>query len=237
MCEALLIAPFHPDLEFVVPEAMSVVNSLRPRHILQGTVTENDVYNALVSMAPFDGVWVASHANAEGVLLQSGIVPHGVLAVAFAEAGVSWVVLNMCESDSAAHIYTRAGMDVIAVADPSGIEDVSAWRMGRMLAEALNDTDNLQEAYDRVREVDNRYRFFPATRSTRSATRQQQNSMGNLQAEIHFIRQTTDTLNFAVERLTRHMSTIINVLVGVVVIEVMIVLGGIVGIFLLLRDL
>jgi hypothetical protein len=106
-----------------------------------------------------------------------------------------------------------------------------------MLAESLNDTDNLQEAYDRVREVDNRYRFFPATRSTRSATRQQQNSMGNLQAEIHFIRQTTDTLNFAVERLTRHMSTIINVLVGVVVIEVMIVLGGIVGIFLLLRDL
>jgi len=167
MCDVLLIAPLHPDLTWLPDEVESVVNALHPRRILQGTVTEGNIYDALDSMAPVEGVWIGSHASASAIRLTTGEVPHEFLSVPLAMAGVKWVVLNMCESDAAAGYYTRAGIDVVAYTNGE-VQDVDAWRMGRLLAKAVSENDgDLQAGYELVRDADPHYQFFPGSLATR----------------------------------------------------------------------
>lgn len=169
--QILLIAPAHTDLTLAADEFQEVINQLRPVYVLQGEISEGDVIRALNDNGPFGGAWVISHANEDIVeLSNSETMPHSALAVALAAGGASWVVLNACKSEGGAIQYTSRGIDVVAVEQGAGgeIEDRAAWRMGRLLAQALADTGDLGVAFEQVRGIDNRYRYYEGGSAVRT---------------------------------------------------------------------
>lgn len=204
MCNALVIFPFHADLKLLPVEAQTVINELRPRKVLQGTVTEADVLEALDDLAPLDGIWIGSHVSTYGVQFSDGVTAHSVLAVAFAAADVSWLVINGCDSEGGAAHYTRAGMDVIGVAqsaEAAGIEDRDAARMARLLAKALSDGSDLAEAYEQVRNADPRYLYFP-----QSSVKRNGGTSSALVGDIQELKLEVKIIRMELERIKHEIS-------------------------------
>lgn len=215
MCDVMLIAPFHDDLAYLPREAMAVINALHPRRVLQGEVTESSLYEALDSEAPIDGIWIGSHANDDAIRLSDSEVPHALLSVALAAAGVKWIVLNMCYSDAATAYYTRAGIDVIAFT-MGEVEDVDAWRMGRLLAAALDEHGDLEAAYESVRDADPRYQFFPGSLMTRRVAEQHSNraDIQSMQVEMSHVRNEIAEVRATAAANARALAILVNLMVA-----------------------
>jgi len=154
-----LIAP-DTDAEAVGREVRAVTAAL-PTSPLVGTVTVLDVIHLL--QRKWDVVWLATHGTLDGVQLSDGLLTTAMLIQLVRSSGARLVVLNTCESETAAlHISTQTQASVIATIGPVG--DSAALITGSLLATNLAAGMSPGDAFDRSRPGDvglsQRYRFF-----------------------------------------------------------------------------
>jgi hypothetical protein len=135
----------HDDLPNQPDEVAQLASDLDAR-LLQGVVIEKDIMGAVRERKTYDGVWISSHANNEGVLLSNGFLDVPALAQYLSAVRARWVVFNSCEGyefvDKLQQFYP---LDVVA-ASVKGLKDISAWRTAALIARHLGKSHNLREA-------------------------------------------------------------------------------------------
>ena len=165
----LLVVPFFEDLPLLVAEVETLVNTLQPRRVLQGDVSELRLAAAIKADVDtggaFDGFWLATHSNERSVRLTDGELGRDALVNYIAQTGASWVVLNGCESEGLAAGIAAIGCEVLAVEmteDGSGIKDRDAMRMAVQFATALDrQGGEFQAAFESLPRSTH-HRYFPA---------------------------------------------------------------------------
>ena len=131
----LMVAPTRADLPNVAFEAAAVVNALGGQ-LVQGAVTERDVRDA-ASAGSFDGIWFATHADCNRVLLSEESLSEAALVAYVAASGASWCFLNTCQSIGLGQrIIDETQADVICTI--AAAPDGEAMRTGVLFARQLS---------------------------------------------------------------------------------------------------
>lgn len=165
----LLVAPFFDDLPLLASEVETLVNTLQPRRVLQGDVSEGRLAATIAADTqedgPFDGFWIATHSSERSVQLSDAAITRDALVSYIALSGAAWVVLNGCESEGLVAGITAIGCEVVAAGmteDGSGIPDRDAWRLVLPLATALQQHGgSLREAFESIPSAGRMHRYFP----------------------------------------------------------------------------
>lgn len=154
----LMIAPTRSDLQNVPLEAAAVVNALGGQ-LVQGQVTERDVRDA-ASAGGFDGIWFATHADSNRVLLSGDeYLTEAALVAYVAASGARWCFLNTCQSiNLGQRIIDETSADAICTitANP----DPEAMRTGVLFSRQLALLGNVRGAYERSKPGGNRLYVF-----------------------------------------------------------------------------
>ena len=140
MARYLVIAPFHKDLPAVPDEVAGLVSELDAK-LLQGEVRARDVVEAIAD-GPYEGIWFATHGDAQGVQLSGEVLDAWDLAQLIAASGARWVMFNTCESAGLVDIIQNFTLaDVVATRVGQGLPDRRAWLTARLLALKLRETE------------------------------------------------------------------------------------------------
>jgi hypothetical protein len=149
----LMIAPTRSNLPNVAIEAAAVVNALGGK-LVQGPVTERDVRDA-ASAGTYDGIWFATHADGNQVLLSDGFLSEAALVAYVAASGASWCFLNTCQSIALGkRLIDQTQADVICTITDT--PDGEAMRTGVLFARQLSLLGDSREAYERSKPGDDR---------------------------------------------------------------------------------
>jgi hypothetical protein len=150
----LMIAPTRSDLPNVAIEAAAVVNALGGK-LVQGQVTERDIRDA-ASAGEFSGIWFATHAGCDRVLLSGDeYLTEAALVAYVAASGARWCFLNTCQSiNLGQRIIDETAADTICTiaANP----DIEAMRTGVLFARQLALLGDTRAAYERSKPGGNR---------------------------------------------------------------------------------
>ena len=143
----LLVAP-NTNLTLAAAETQDLVNThgLRIESML-GNVTQVDVTRKLRTAKGYDVLWLSTHGNADGVLLSDGILTSSALTALVCDR-FELVYLNTCSSASVAQMIQNE-TDATVVCTVQDIPDADAYRTGSLFAEALAESGDYREAYDR----------------------------------------------------------------------------------------
>jgi hypothetical protein len=148
-----MIAPTRSNLPNVATEAAAVVNALGGK-LVQGPVTERDVRDA-ASDGTYDGIWFATHADGNQVLLSEGSLSEAALVAYVAASGAAWCFLNTCQSIALGkRLIDQTQADVICTITDT--PDGDAMRTGVLFARQLNLLGDPREAYERSKPGDDR---------------------------------------------------------------------------------
>lgn len=202
----LLIVPFHADLPLLPSEAESLINTLQPRRVLQGEVTEDRLRSTIQADVDADGdflgIWLATHSSERAISLSDGPLSRDALCSYVAMAGAEWIVLNGCESEGLAAGISALGVAVVAAAmtdDGSGIGDRDAWRITMPLATALNKFDgDLRAAFDSIPNASRLHRYFAPAPVSRAFTDGDQRLLvllSDMRADIASVRARVDAVD------------------------------------------
>lgn len=197
----ILLAAPRTDLPLAPEEVQAVVNSGLDVYLLQGQVTEQDLLEALDDRnGRFDVLWLATHSDAQGVVLSDGHLSVSALAALVRSAALPAVVLNSCQSvHVAAMIHQESGADVICtIVD---VADREAYRTGALMARHLARTQNLRQAYELAKPGTNRTYLYLSRGGQPAAGAQQ----AALQAQITQVEQGLGTVSAEVEHLWSEM--------------------------------
>lgn len=119
---------------------------------LLGTVEHDDLVNEV--HGGYAVLWLATHGNAEGVLLSDGILPASLLT-SLARDSFDLVVLNTCNSIATAQmLQNETGAEVIATI--MEVPDREAFQTGALFARALAQSGDSETAYQRAKPGANR---------------------------------------------------------------------------------
>jgi hypothetical protein len=141
----LVIAPYRLDLPNVATEAAAVVNALGG-HLVQGLVSEKDVRDAC-SLDQYDGIWFASHAGQDRVMLSNESLSAEALVAYVAASGATWCFINTCQSITLGRRLLRDTLaDVICTI--SDAPDPDAMRVGVLFARQLAMLGDPRAAYE-----------------------------------------------------------------------------------------
>lgn len=151
----LLVAPA-TNLIHIAEEVQAIVNTsgLAVR-LLQGTVTESDISEAL-RRGSYDCLWLATHGDECGVLLSGdALLPTSALTALVRAHAIPFVVLNTCSSlQTAMQINQEAHADVVATI--AAVPDAEAFRTGALLAHHLGLGSTPRAAYEASKPGGNR---------------------------------------------------------------------------------
>lgn len=134
-----------PVLTHQLEEVAAVLQAFFKPILLIGRVTEKMIGSELRRGAV--GFWFVGHASTEGVMLSDVVLSPPTLGLYLKRAGVQWSYLNTCDSGAlVAEIQAVHTHDIFAniVAD---VADAVAARNGRLLAEAIADSNDIASAY------------------------------------------------------------------------------------------
>lgn len=156
--DVLLIAPEHVELESVEEEVRAISRFLRP-YALRGAVTRGDVLDAVISQS-WDGIWFATHGDADGILLSGDKLTTAELIAQVRNSGATWIVLNTCSSESIGReLLHETGCTVVTTLAP--IADTMAYQTGVLMARNLAQGLDIAAAYEQSAPGGNQvYRFF-----------------------------------------------------------------------------
>jgi hypothetical protein len=193
----LMIAPTRSDLPNVAIEAAAVVNALGGK-LVQGPVTERDVRDA-ASAGTYDGIWFATHADGNQVLLSEGSLSEAALVAYVAASGASWCFLNTCQSIALGkRLIDQTQADVICTITDT--PDGDAMRTGVLFARQLNLLGDPREAYERSKPGDDRnYLYLDNYRQRQMAAT---SSAGSYPAQT----QQQERLQATMDEMRRDMS-------------------------------
>lgn len=204
-----LVVPFFGDLPLLASEVEALVNTLQPRRVLQGDVTELRLAAAIKDevdrAGAFDGFWLATHSSERAVALSDGELSRDALVNYIAQSGAEWVVLNGCESEGLAAGIAAIGCEVLAVAmteDGSGIKDRDAWRMAATFATALDRTGgDFRAAFESIPQTPY-HRYFPAGAAVRAYDndREVAKTLATLVAKVDMLSQRLDEVIAALDK-------------------------------------
>jgi hypothetical protein len=148
-----MVAPTRADLPNVAIEAAAVVNALGGK-LVQGPVTERDVRDA-ASAGVYDGIWFATHADGNHVLLSEGSLSEAALVAYVAASGATWCFLNTCQSIALGkRLIDQTQADVICTITDT--PDGEAMRTGVLFARQLSLLGDTRDAYERSKPGDDR---------------------------------------------------------------------------------
>lgn len=143
----LLIAP-ESGLAAVNDEVRAVSLALRPV-ILNGTVSRRDVIHAIQGH-DWDVIWFATHGDTVGIELSDGHITTSDLTAVVRASGAWLVVLNTCSSRLVGlELHYELGVSVITTV--AAIDDVTAYQMGALLADALREYGETVKAFEASR--------------------------------------------------------------------------------------
>lgn len=141
---------------------------------LAGDVRERDILEAIDSRGPFDGIIISGAATADGagIILEDGELTAGAIAGYANQAGARWIVLAARYSEAMTTILLLATQaDLLAATGE--IEDRAAWRVTRMIAQAIDNAGSFREAIQQIGPAAlGKMRFYANTRQDRPAARQ-----------------------------------------------------------------
>lgn len=194
-----LIAP-DTDAEAVQREVRAVSAAL-PTSPLTGNVMVLDVIHLL--QRPWNVVWLATHGTNEGVQLSDGIMNTAMLIQLVRSCGASLVVMNTCESETAAlHISRQTQASVIATIGPVG--DSAALVTGSLLATNLATGMPPRDAFERSRPGDvglsQRYRYFEGSAGADVDTSSIETRLSLMERDIRHIAATLQDLKTEINR-------------------------------------
>lgn len=118
---------------------------------LAGDVRERDILEAIDTRGPFDGIIISGHATGDGagIVLEDGELTAGAIAAYVNKAGAQWIILAARYSDAMATILLLATTaDLLAATGE--IEDRAAWRVTRMIAQAIDNAGSFREAIQQI---------------------------------------------------------------------------------------
>ena len=227
----ILVVPFFGDLPLLASEVEALVNTLQPRRVLQGDVTELRLAAAIKDGVDrggaFDGFWLATHSNERSVQLTDGELSRDALVNYIAQSGAEWVVLNGCESEGLAAGIAAIGCEVLAVAmteDGSGIKDRDALRMAAQFAVALDRTGgDFRAAFESIPQTPH-HRYFPAGESTRAYNGDQDivKTLAELVVKVNALSQQMEGVKAALENRPTAAQVLGMVLAGCVFVLMLI---------------
>ena len=141
----LMIAPTRADLPNVSIEAAAAVNALGG-YLVQGNVSERDVRDAS-SQHQCEGIWFASHAAENRVMLSNESLSPEALVAYVAASGAAWCFINTCQSIALGRRLLRdTAADVICTI--SAAPDPDAMRVGVLFARQLALVGDPRAAYE-----------------------------------------------------------------------------------------
>lgn len=229
----ILVVPFFGDLPLLVTEVETLVNTLQPRRVLQGDVSELRLAAAIKEETDrggaFDGFWLATHSSERVVQLTDGELSRDALVNYIAQSGAEWVVLNGCESEGLAAGIAAIGCEVLAVAlteDGSGIKDRDAMRMAVQFAAALDRTDgDFRAAFESIPHSPH-HRYFPAGESTRGyeGDRDVVRALATLVVKVDTLGHRLDEVIAAMEKRPTAAQVVGMVLAGCVFVLMLVVI-------------
>jgi hypothetical protein len=195
----LMIAPTRSNLPNVAIEAAAVVNALGGK-LVQGPVTERDVRDA-ASDGTYEGIWFATHADGNQVLLSEGSLSEAALVAYVAASGAVWCFLNTCQSIALGkRILDQTQADVICTITDT--PDGEAMRTGVLFARQLSLLGDPREAYERSKPGDDRnYLYLDNYRQRQMAAI---GSAGSYPAQT----QQQDRLQATMDEMRRDLGTI-----------------------------
>lgn len=171
---------------------------------LAGDVRERDILEAIDNRGPFDGIIISGHATADGngITLEDGELSAGAIAGYANQAGARWIVLAARYSEAMATILLLATQaDLLAATGE--IEDRAAWRVTRMIAQAIDNAGSFREAIQQIGPAAlGKMRFYANPRQDRPATRQATGSGFSTMADYR----TDGRLEEAIDSLRREIT-------------------------------
>lgn len=194
----LLLAPKHLDLPDQPKEVADLVS------VLDAEVVENGEIKLLAAIknANFEGVWVSSHADANGVLLDGNErLDAAALAQYLSAVGAKWVVINSCESyEFVDQLQRYYPIDVVA-ASVRKLGDRPAWRTAALIARHLSKTQNLRAALRLASPGGSApYRFWPSPNASLDGEDLSMGVEQQLRAEIQGVRADVQRLQLETQR-------------------------------------
>lgn len=139
----LLIAP-DLGLPLAADEIRAISRALPPV-ILHGTVTRRDVLNALTDHS-WDVLWFVTHGDEHGIQLTDGYLSTSDLTAVVRASAARLVVLNTCASRGVGlELHYELGVSVITTVGE--INDATAYQAGVLLAAALAETNDVEQAF------------------------------------------------------------------------------------------
>lgn len=160
--QILIVAPFHPDLPNQLSEVATLASTLNAI-LLQGSVTEREIWSAISQHRTFTGIWFSSHAGAHGVVLSDEVIGMDVVANYLCVAECRWVVFNACEGyEFIQELQRYYPVDVVAAA-VKGLQDKIAWRFAVVFSRRLAETGDIRLA---LQGLSVPYRFWPSPDGT-----------------------------------------------------------------------
>ena len=148
--KVLIIAPLHPDLPNLPDEVGRLASSLSAK-LVQGQIEEKDILSAIDDGTQYEGVWISSHASAQGILLSNGAILNiPALAQYLSVISAQWIVINSCESyEFVDQLQRYYPIDIVA-ASVKSLEDHPAWRTAALIARTLSVTKDLRTALQKA---------------------------------------------------------------------------------------
>lgn len=232
----ILVVPFFGDLPLLASEVEALVNTLQPRRVLQGDVSELRLAAAIKEEVDrdgsFDGFWLATHSSERAIMLSDGELSRDALVNYIAQSGADWVVLNGCESEGLAAGIAAIGCEVLAVAfteDGSGITDRDALRMASTFATALDKLGgDFRGAFESMPHTPH-HRYFPAGTATRAYDndREVAKTLATLVVKVDLLSSRLDDVRGAMEKRPTAAQVLGMVLAGCIfVLMLMFILIG-----------
>lgn len=140
-------------------EVQRVINWLHPDRVLLGTVTADEVMDAL-GLAPYEVIWFAAHGTSQGIELSDGLLRTNDLVQLLRGRQVHCIFLNTCDSVSVAIRLHDAIKTAAVVATAAEVDDAVAARTGSLFAEYVAQGKSWREAYELSKPVDTDYVYI-----------------------------------------------------------------------------
>lgn len=140
-------------------EVQRVINWLHPQKVMLGTVTADEVLDAL-GAGPYDVIWFASHGTSEGIELSDGLLKTNDLVQLLRGRQVHLIFLNTCDSVAVAIRLHDAIKSAAVVATAAEVDDGVAARTGALFAEYVALGKSYREAYELSKPVDTDYVYI-----------------------------------------------------------------------------
>ena len=198
----------HADLAHLPSEAATLAAALGCEPVI-GHVTETLIRRDLKGRT-LDGIYIGSHATADGILMSSGVMSAeslaGIASNAIAPGG--WLMIATCYSEDLLQTIQRgATVDVIA-AVTGEVPDARAWSFVATLAEALRRHDgNMYQAWFSSRAAGNGFRYWPHPDNRGKAVPQNQNgsriTLEYLERQVSHQEQMIDRLRQMLDSVDR----------------------------------